>query len=105
MGIKNFSVRMDDEILKKLRVVAAHEGRSVNSELLFLIQNAVEDYESKHDKTGGHEVYTVTRSDAEGNTTKDSYKKFCYAIGQLLFYIYNPSYGDYTITFTRKRGE
>ena len=76
MGIKNFSVRIDDEILKKLRVVAAHEGRSVNSEMLFLIQNAVEDYESKHDEKGGHEVYTVTRSDAEGNTTKDSYKKF-----------------------------
>ena len=79
MGIKNFSVRIDDEILKKLRVVA--------------------------DEKGGHEVYTVTRSDAEGNTTKDSYKKFCYAIGQLLFYIYNPKHGDYTITFTRKRGE
>ena len=56
MGIKNFSVRIDDEILKKLRVVAAHEGRSVNSEMLFLIQNAVEDYESKHDEKGGHEV-------------------------------------------------
>lgn len=50
-------------------------------------------------------MYIVTHTDAKGELEKREYKTFCYAIGQLLFYIYHPTPGSYKITFTRIRGE
>lgn len=49
-------------------------------------------------------MYIVTRKDKDGNIVKDEYKTFCYAINQLLIFIYNPAHGDYTVTFTRRSG-
>lgn len=105
MGIKNFSVRIDDEMLSKLRVIAANDGRSVNSEILTIIQCAVDHWENEQFKiiSGGVNVYTVSRTDSSGKFTENEYKTFCHAIGQLLFYVYNPNPGDYSILFTRKR--
>ena len=48
MAIKSLSIRIDNELLHKLHVVADYEGRSANSQILILIRNAVEDYEAKH---------------------------------------------------------
>lgn len=48
MAIKSLSIRIDNEMLHKLHVVADYEGRSANSEILVLIREAIEKYEEKH---------------------------------------------------------
>lgn len=48
MAIKNLSIRIDSELLNKLHTVANYEGRSANSQILILIREAINDYESKH---------------------------------------------------------
>ena len=48
MAIKSLSIRIDDELLHKLHIVADYEGRSANSQILILIRDAVEAYEAKH---------------------------------------------------------
>jgi len=37
MAIRNLSIRIEDEMLNKLHVVADYEGRSANSQILILI--------------------------------------------------------------------
>ena len=48
MAIKSLSIRIDDQMLNKLHVVADYEGRSTNSQILILIRDAIEKYEEKH---------------------------------------------------------
>lgn len=48
MAIKSLSIRIDEEMLHKLHIVADYEGRSANSEILVLIRDAIEKYEEKH---------------------------------------------------------
>ena len=50
MAIKSLSIRIDEEVLDKLHIVADYEGRSANSEILILIRDAIEEYEEKHRK-------------------------------------------------------
>lgn len=50
MAVKSLSIRIDEEMLNKLHVVADYEGRSANSQILILIRNAIEKYEGKHGK-------------------------------------------------------
>ena len=50
MAIKSLSIRIDEEVLDKLHIVADYEGRSANSEILILIRDAIEEYEEKHGK-------------------------------------------------------
>lgn len=50
MAIKSLSIRIDEEMLNKLHIVADYEGRSANSEILILIRDAIEQYEEKHGK-------------------------------------------------------
>ena len=50
MAIKGLSIRIDEELLHKIHVVADYEGRSANSQILILIRDAVAAYESKHGK-------------------------------------------------------
>jgi len=54
MATKSLSVRIDDEMLDKLHVIADYEGRSANSQILVLIRDCIEEYEKKHGeiKTG-----------------------------------------------------
>lgn len=49
-GIKGYTIRIDEQLLHKLHVISAYEGRSANSQILILIRGAVEDYEAKHGK-------------------------------------------------------
>lgn len=44
MAIKSLSIRIDEEMLHKLHVVADYEGRSANNEILILIRDAIEAY-------------------------------------------------------------
>ena len=50
MATKSLSIRIDDEMLDKLHVVADYEGRSANSQILILIRDCIEKYEEKHGK-------------------------------------------------------
>ena len=49
MAIKSVSIRIEEEMLKKIAYVADYEGRSVNSHLLVLIRNNIKEFE----KTNG----------------------------------------------------
>ena len=50
MAIKNLSIRIDEDMLHKLHIVAGYEGRSANSQVLILIRDCVDQYEAKHGK-------------------------------------------------------
>ena len=43
MAIKSLSIRIDEELLHKLHIVADYEGRSAHNEVLILIRNALAD--------------------------------------------------------------
>ena len=48
MAIKSLSIRIEDEMLKKIGVVADYDGRSVNSHILVLIRQSIKDFEARH---------------------------------------------------------
>ena len=48
MATKSLSIRIDEEMLHKLHIVADYEGRSANSQILILIRDCIEAYEEKH---------------------------------------------------------
>ena len=50
MSTKSLSIRIDEDMLDKLHVVADYEGRSANSQILILIRDCIEAYEGKHGK-------------------------------------------------------
>ncbi|MBR5553007.1 MAG: hypothetical protein IKV98_04060 [Clostridia bacterium] len=54
MAIKSMSIRIEEEMLDKLHVIADYEGRSANGQILVLIRDLIENYEAKHGqiKTG-----------------------------------------------------
>ena len=52
MAIKSVSIRIDEEMLNKLHVVADYEGRSANSQVLILIRNCIAAFEKEHGKIG-----------------------------------------------------
>ncbi|MEF9972245.1 MAG: Arc family DNA-binding protein [Oscillospiraceae bacterium] len=50
MAIKSLSIRIDEEMLNKLHVVADYEGRSANSQILVLIRDCIANYEKTQGK-------------------------------------------------------
>lgn len=50
MEMKDFSLRIDEELLRKLHYVAEYHDRSVNRELLRLARYHVEKFEQAHGK-------------------------------------------------------
>lgn len=48
MAKKSVSIRIDSDMLHKLHVVSDYEGRSLNSQILILIRDSIEQYEVKH---------------------------------------------------------
>ena len=55
MVIKDFSLRIEENTLKKLHYIADSEDRSVNKELLRLIRRHIAEYEKKHGEIPLHE--------------------------------------------------
>lgn len=53
MAIKSVSIRIEEEMLEKIGYVADYEGRSVNSHILVLIRNSINEYEAVHGKIEG----------------------------------------------------
>ena len=44
-GTRSITIRIDPELLDKLHVVANYEGRSANSQVVYLIRKCVERFE------------------------------------------------------------
>lgn len=49
MAIKGLTIRIDEEMLNKLHIIADYEGRSANSQILVLIRDCIEKYADKLD--------------------------------------------------------
>ena len=45
MAVKSVSIRIEQEMLKKLSYIADYEGRSVNSQVLVLIRQSIKAFE------------------------------------------------------------
>lgn len=52
--MKRVTLRIDEEMLKRLKCVAEHEGRSINSHLLVLARQDINDFEAAHGTIDGH---------------------------------------------------
>ncbi len=48
MAIKSVSIRIEEEMLKKISYVADFEGRSVNSHILSLIRREIKEFEREN---------------------------------------------------------
>ena len=48
MAVKSVSIRIEEEMLRKLSYVADYEGRSVNSHVLSLIRDNIRTFEKLH---------------------------------------------------------
>jgi hypothetical protein len=48
MPVKSVSIRIEEEMLKKLGFVAEYEGRSLNSHILVLVRNSIKAHEEKY---------------------------------------------------------
>ena len=48
MAIKSVSIRIEDEMLRKIGYVADYEGRSVNSHVLVLIRESILKFEEEN---------------------------------------------------------
>ena len=53
MAVKSVSIRIEEEMLKKIGYVADFEGRSVNSHILVLIRQNIEQFEKNNGKIEG----------------------------------------------------
>lgn len=52
--MKSVSIRIEEEMLNKLSYVADYEGRSINSQILYLIRNSIKEYEAKNSVIDPH---------------------------------------------------
>ena len=43
--LKNFTLRIEDEFLDKLKYISAYEKRSVNGQIIILIKKFIADFE------------------------------------------------------------
>ena len=50
MAVKSISIRIEEEMLKNLSVVADYEGRSLNSHILGLIRENIKQFEMQNGK-------------------------------------------------------
>lgn len=48
MKIKSYSIRIEQDLLHKLHYMAAYDGRSANSQVLYYIKQAVTAFEKKN---------------------------------------------------------
>lgn len=48
MAVKSVSIRIEEEMLKKISYVSEYEGRSINSHILILIRNSIKAFEQQN---------------------------------------------------------
>jgi len=49
---KHLGLRIDNELHYKLHFISRYEGRSANGEVIYLIRQAIESFETEHGKIG-----------------------------------------------------
>ncbi len=54
MAIKSVSIRIEEEMLKKIGYIADYEGRSVNSQILVLIRENIKVFEIENGEIDGN---------------------------------------------------
>lgn len=54
MAIKSVSIRIEEEMLRKIGYVADYEGRSVNSHILVLIRESIRQFETENGPIEGN---------------------------------------------------
>lgn len=47
---KHISIRIDDDLLRKLHYVSKYEDRSASGQIMFLINSCIREFEEKHGK-------------------------------------------------------
>lgn len=50
MAVKSVSIRIEEEMLRKIGYVADYEGRSINSHILVLIRESIKKFEEENGK-------------------------------------------------------
>ena len=50
MAAKSVSIRIEEDMLRKLAYVVDYEGRSINSHVIVLIRQSIHDFEKTHGK-------------------------------------------------------
>ena len=45
MATKSLSIRIEEEMLDKLHVIADYEGRSANGQVMYLLQKCIREFE------------------------------------------------------------
>ncbi len=53
MSVKSVSIRIEEEMLRKIAYIADYEGRSVNSHVLVLIRENIKAFEEAHGTIDG----------------------------------------------------
>ena len=53
MSVKSVSIRIEEEMLKKIGYIADYEGRSVNSHVLVLIRENIKAFEEQNGAIDG----------------------------------------------------
>lgn len=53
MAVKSVSIRIEEEMLRKIAYVADFEGRSINSHILVLVRESIKSYEAAYGKIEG----------------------------------------------------
>lgn len=62
MAIKSLSIRIDEEVLNKLHVVADYEGRSANGQILILIRDCIRNLRRSMARSAAKEPSAVGRT-------------------------------------------
>lgn len=71
MAVKSVSIRIEEEMLRKLGFVADYEGRSINSHVLVLIRENIGAFEREHGKIEGKIRPDVNVKPARKNGSPD----------------------------------
>ncbi len=50
MAVKSVSIRIEEEMLRKIAYIADYEGRSINSHILILVRNSIKAFEDENGK-------------------------------------------------------
>ena len=50
MKIKNYTLRVEEELLRKFHYVAKYDGRSVNGQMISYLRKSVDQFEREHGK-------------------------------------------------------
>ncbi len=61
-NIRNFSIRIEDDLLQKLHYVSDYDGRSANSEILFFIRKGISEFEKEHGRIEIKEELTLIKT-------------------------------------------